>query len=60
MTETNDALVVLRQPLCSQRVRIVRVDEKRVHGFIPALIEIPLFGLGIADLNEIRLREVNA
>ncbi|MDA8402843.1 MAG: hypothetical protein M0Z56_01405 [Desulfobacteraceae bacterium] len=50
LTETKDSLVLLRQPLCSQRIKITTVEKHQLHGVIPAMVEIPFFGLGIVDL----------
>lgn len=50
LTETKDFLVLLREPLCSQRIKRITEERKMVHGDIPALLEIPLLGLGILDL----------
>lgn len=50
MSEEKESLLLQKQPLCSQEIKIVKVKRKQLHGVIPAMVEIPFFGLGIADL----------
>ncbi len=50
MTEEKDGLLLQKEPLCAQEIQVINVKRKRLHGVIPAIIEIPFFGLGIADL----------
>ena len=50
MTEDKDALLLQKQPLCTQDIQVINIKRKQLHGVIPAVMEIPFFGLGIADL----------
>lgn len=50
LTESKDTLVLQRQPLCSEKIKIINVEKHQLHGVIPAMVEIPFFGLGIFDL----------
>ncbi len=45
--ETNYTL--FKTPLCKEETEKVQVTKKRLRGIIPAICEIPLYGLGIAD-----------
>ncbi len=50
MSEEKDSLLLQKQPLCSQEIQIIKIKRKQLHGVIPAIVEVPFFGLGIADL----------
>ncbi len=50
MSEGKDHLLLQKEPLCSQDIKVINVKRKQLHGVIPAMVEIPFFGLGIADL----------
>ncbi|MFA6011805.1 MAG: hypothetical protein WC799_17575 [Desulfobacteraceae bacterium] len=50
MSEEKDSLLLQKQPLCSQQIQIIKIKRKQLHGVIPAIVEVPFFGLGIADL----------
>lgn len=50
MTEKKGGLLLQKEPLCEQEIQVINVKRKHLHGVIPAVIEIPFFGLGIADL----------
>lgn len=50
MTEEKNDLVLQKQPVCQQKIQLVNVKRKRLHGIIPAVIEMPFFGLGLLDI----------
>lgn len=50
VSETKDGLTLMRQPLCRENIQITEVKRKRLHGVMWAVLEIPFYGLGIADL----------
>lgn len=50
MSEEKDHLLLKKEPLCTQEIQVINVKRKQLHGVIPAMVEIPFFGLGIADL----------
>lgn len=50
MSEEKSSLILQKQPLCAQEIKVIKVKRKQLHGVIPAIVEIPFFGLGIADL----------
>lgn len=50
ISEEKGGLLLQKEPLCVQEVQVINVKRKQLHGVIPAVIEIPFFGLGIADL----------
>ncbi len=41
---------LLKQPYCMVTAKERILFKKRLHGVIPALIEVPLYGLGLVDL----------
>lgn len=50
MLEENGGVYTLtRQPYCKETVEEIRTSRKRPRGFILALFEIPLYGLGVVD-----------
>lgn len=42
--------IVLRQPYCMETATEKIIYRKRMRGVIPAVVEIPLYGLGLVDL----------
>lgn len=50
LIEEKDDFLLEKQPLCGQKVQLMDVKRKQLHGVIPAVVEIPLFGLGLLDL----------
>ncbi len=51
LKETKDSLVLLRQPLCSQKIKLITMEKNMVHGDVFALLEIPILGLGFLDMS---------
>ena len=49
LNEDEGAYTLTRQPHCKETVEEINVSRKRPRGFIIALCEIPLYGLGIVD-----------
>ena len=43
-----------KTPMCSEMAKAVRVSQKREIGYGPALLEMPLFGLGLFDIASAR------
>lgn len=43
-------VTILMQPYCMETSQERIIHRKRIHGVIPAVIEIPLYGLGLVDL----------
>jgi hypothetical protein len=50
VSEEKNDLLLQKQPLCGQKIQLVEVKRKQLHGVIPAIVEMPLFGLGLLDL----------
>lgn len=50
LSEQKDDLLLLKQPLCRETVQMIKVERKQLHGVIPAVLEMPFFGLGLLDL----------
>ena len=50
LTERTDSFVLLRQPLCSQHIKLIAVEKKMVHGIVFAMLEVPFFGFGLFDM----------
>ncbi len=40
---------VMETPICSIEQRIILVKKKQTRGALVALVELPIFGLGLAD-----------
>ncbi|BCS98438.1 hypothetical protein DSLASN_40700 [Desulfoluna limicola] len=50
MLEEEEGMYTLsRQPYCKETVEEIQLSRKRTRGFIVALCELPLYGLGILD-----------
>ncbi len=41
---------LMRQPYCMETAEQMIMTRKRMHGVVPAMVEIPLYGLGLLDL----------
>ncbi len=41
---------LMKQPYCFETAEQMIMTRKRMHGAVPAIIEIPIFGLGLLDL----------
>ncbi|MBU1170819.1 MAG: hypothetical protein KKD44_14755 [Proteobacteria bacterium] len=50
VTEEKNDLVLHKQPVCRQNIQLVNIKRKQLHGVIPAVLEMPFFGLGLLDL----------
>jgi hypothetical protein len=50
LSESKTDLILEKQPLCAQKVQVIHVKRKQLHGVVPAMVEIPFFGFGIFDL----------
>jgi hypothetical protein len=50
LNEEKDDLLLLKQPLCRENIQMIKVERKQLHGVIPAVLEMPFFGLGLLDL----------
>lgn len=50
MLEEDEGIYTLtRQPYCKETVEEIQTSRKRTRGFIVALCELPLYGLGVVD-----------
>ncbi len=49
-----------RTPLCNEVAQTLKVEQKREIGYGPALMELPLFGLGLADIANAHAISVNS
>lgn len=50
LVEGSDEVTILRRPYCMETAQERIVYRKRLRGVIPAVVEIPLYGLGLVDL----------
>ncbi|GAB6096727.1 hypothetical protein JCM14469_29800 [Desulfatiferula olefinivorans] len=50
ISEEKQDLLLLKQPLCRENIQLIKVERKQLHGVIPAILEMPFFGLGLLDL----------
>lgn len=50
LVEGAKEFTLLKKSFCMETAKERIISKKRLHGVIPALIEIPLFGLGLVDL----------
>lgn len=50
LIERTKDCTLLKQPYCMETAKEKIILKKRLHGVIPALVEIPLYGLGLLDL----------
>lgn len=50
VSREQDTMVLMSQPLCREKIQMTEIKRKQLRGVIGAIIEIPLFGLGILDL----------
>ncbi len=50
LVEGTKEVTILMQPYCMETAQERIVHRKRIRGVIPAVIEIPLYGLGLVDL----------
>ncbi len=50
LIEGTKEFTLVRQPYCMETAKEKIVIKKRIHGVIPAIIEVPLFGLGLVDI----------
>jgi hypothetical protein len=48
-TKNKNTFTLYKTPLCKEQIETIKVTQKRLRGIIPAIFEIPLYGLGIAD-----------
>ena len=49
LLEGSTICTLMQQPYCMETAEEILISKKRVHGVIPAIIEIPLYGLGLVD-----------
>ena len=45
-----DKGTLTRQPYCMETAEQMIMTRKRMHGVVPAMVEIPIYGLGLLDL----------
>lgn len=50
LIEGTKEITILQQPYCMETAQERIIYRKRLHGVIPAVFEIPLYGLGLLDL----------
>lgn len=53
-------IYIKRAPLCDEVKHMMRVEQKREIGYGPALLELPLFGLGLVDIANAHAISVNS
>ena len=56
----NNKIYIERTPLCNQVTQVMRVEQKREKGYGPAMLEMPLFGLGLVDIANAHAISVNS
>lgn len=49
-----------RTPLCDEVAQTLKVEQKREIGYGPALMELPIFGLGLVDIANAHAISVNS